>query len=90
MNDIKNTDVLIVGSGLSGLTAALMLPDNIKITIITKGKINQCSTSWAQGGIAAVLASTDSFKKLCVGSAVAGLAWNKLDPKVSDFYAGWT
>ena len=63
MNDIKNTDVLIVGSGLSGLTAALMLPDNIKITIITKGKINQCSTSWAQGGIAAVLASTDSFKK---------------------------
>ena len=63
MDDIKNTDVLIVGSGLSGLTAALMLPDDIKITLITKGKINQCSTSWAQGGIAAVLASTDSFKK---------------------------
>jgi len=63
MDDIKNTDVLIVGSGLSGLTAALMLPNDIKITLITKGKINQCSTSWAQGGIAAVLASTDSFKK---------------------------
>ena len=63
MNNIKNTDVLIVGSGLSGLTAALMLPNDIKITLITKGKINQCSTSWAQGGIAAVLAETDSFKK---------------------------
>ena len=33
----KNTDILIVGSGIAGLSAALMLPKNLKITLITKG-----------------------------------------------------
>ena len=59
----KNTDVLIVGSGIAGLSAALMLPDDIKITLITKGDSKSCSTSWAQGGIASVLSETDSFEK---------------------------
>ena len=59
----KNTDVLIVGSGIAGLSAALMLPDDIKITLITKGSSENCSTSWAQGGIASVLSETDSFEK---------------------------
>ena len=59
----KNTDVLIVGSGIAGLSAALMLPDDVKITLITKGDSKSCSTSWAQGGIASVLSETDSFEK---------------------------
>ena len=59
----KNTDVLIVGSGIAGLSAALMLPNDIKITLITKGDSRNCSTSWAQGGIASVLSETDSFEK---------------------------
>jgi L-aspartate oxidase len=59
----KNTDVLIVGSGIAGLSAALMLPNDIKITLITKGDSKSCSTSWAQGGIASVLSETDSFEK---------------------------
>jgi L-aspartate oxidase len=59
----KNTDVLIVGSGIAGLSAALMLPDDVKITLITKGDSKNCSTSWAQGGIASVLSETDSFEK---------------------------
>ena len=59
----RNTDVLIVGSGIAGLSAALMLPDDIKITLITKGGSKNCSTSWAQGGIASVLSETDSFEK---------------------------
>ena len=59
----KNTDVLIVGSGIAGLSAALMLPSDIKITLITKGDSKNCSTSWAQGGIASVLSETDSFEK---------------------------
>ena len=63
MDTIKRTDVLIVGSGLSGLATALMIPDKFEITLITKDKLSNCSTAWAQGGIAAVLASSDSFKK---------------------------
>ena len=59
----KNTDVLIVGSGIAGLSAALMLPNDVKITLITKGDSKSCSTSWAQGGIASVLSETDSFEK---------------------------
>ena len=63
MSVIKNTDVLIVGSGIAGLSTALMLSENIQVTLITKGKNNDCSTAWAQGGMASVLSETDSFKK---------------------------
>ena len=63
MRSIESTDILIVGSGISGLSSALMLPDNIKVTLITKNRLEDCSTSWAQGGIAVVLSETDSFAK---------------------------
>ena len=63
MSKLKNTDILIVGSGLSGLSLALMLPESLKITIITKSKLNECSTAWAQGGIASVLSKNDSLIK---------------------------
>lgn len=46
------TDVLIVGTGVSGLYAALNLNENIKITMITKSKIKISNSSLAQGGIA--------------------------------------
>ena len=62
MESYKNADVLIIGSGIAGLSMALRLPDNKKVTLITKGMINECSTSWAQGGIASVTSKTDSFK----------------------------
>tara|TARA_Y100000992_G_scaffold32458_1_gene18215 strand:- start:401 stop:2020 length:1620 start_codon:yes stop_codon:yes gene_type:complete len=61
MSTSKSTDVLIVGSGISGLSTALLLPDNINILIITKDKLEDCSTAWAQGGIASVLSETDSY-----------------------------
>ncbi len=63
MGMLKNTDILIVGSGIAGLSAALMLPNETQITLITKGDSKNCSTSWAQGGIASVLSETDSFEK---------------------------
>ncbi len=63
MSKLKNTDILIVGSGLSGLSLALMLPTSFKITLITKSKLNECSTAWAQGGIASVLSKNDSLTK---------------------------
>ena len=63
MESYKNADVLIVGSGIAGLSLALRLSDDIKVVLITKGKADECSTSWAQGGIASVTSQKDSFEK---------------------------
>ncbi len=53
-------DVLIVGSGAAGLYAALCLPSKYRIALISKENLNSSSSDWAQGGIAAPLAITDS------------------------------
>lgn len=63
MESYKNTDVLIVGSGIAGLSLALRLSNDVKVILITKGKADECSTSWAQGGIASVTSRQDSFEK---------------------------
>ena len=48
-------DVLIIGSGAAGLSLALRLPNHYRVALISKGELNQGSTYWAQGGMAAVL-----------------------------------
>jgi L-aspartate oxidase len=48
-------DVIIIGSGAAGLTAALALADKLKVLVLAKGELTGGSTAWAQGGIAAVL-----------------------------------
>jgi len=65
-------DVLIVGSGLAGLTTALLLPSHLRIAILTKRTIEDGSSGWAQGGIAAVLAADDSFQAHIDDTLVAG------------------
>lgn len=55
-------DVLVIGSGAAGLTLALQLDSNLKIAVICKGELNQGSTYYAQGGIAAVLDVRDSVE----------------------------
>ncbi|MCA1789440.1 MAG: FAD-dependent oxidoreductase, partial [Thioalkalivibrio sp.] len=54
-------DVLIIGSGAAGLTAALHLAPFRRVAIISKGPVDEGSTRYAQGGISAVLDKTDSF-----------------------------
>ena len=76
MSSIRNTDVLIIGSGLSGLSIALMLPSHINFTIITKRKLDECSTAWAQGGIASVLSDNDSFENHITDTLVNGHGLN--------------
>src|SRR5215510_2602088 len=52
----ETTDVVVVGSGVAGLTAALHLrAAGLHVTVVTKVNIDDGSTRWAQGGIAAVL-----------------------------------
>ena len=50
-----NFDVLVVGSGAAGLTAALNIAEKCKVAVIAKGALGEGATGWAQGGIAAVL-----------------------------------
>lgn len=65
-------DVLIIGSGAAGLTAALQLAPEIRVAVICKGDLNEGSTRWAQGGIAAVLDADDSVEAHIADTLVAG------------------
>ncbi|BAC09960.1 L-aspartate oxidase [Thermosynechococcus vestitus] len=53
-------DVLIIGSGAAGLSAALALPATYRIGLITKTDLQQSASGWAQGGMAAAIDPTDS------------------------------
>lgn len=68
----QHFDVLIVGSGLAGLSAALQLPSHLQIALLTKGELNEGASAWAQGGIAAVMADSDSFDSHVQDTLVAG------------------
>lgn len=69
-------DVLIVGSGAAGLTAALNLAEQRKVAVIAKGALGEGATGWAQGGIAAVLEEGDSFEAHVEDTMVAGAGLN--------------
>ncbi len=70
-------DVLIIGSGAAGLTAALVLAETTRVTVLAKGDLASGSTAWAQGGIAAVLDDGDSFDEHIRDTMVAGAGLNK-------------
>ena len=69
-------DVLIVGSGAAGLTAALNLADRFDVTVLAKGALDEGSTAWAQGGIAAVLEEGDTFEAHVEDTMIAGAGLN--------------
>jgi L-aspartate oxidase len=76
----STADVLIVGSGAAGLTAALNLAEDRKVAVIAKGGLGEGATGWAQGGIAAVLEQGDSFESHINDTMIAGAGLN--DSKV--------
>jgi L-aspartate oxidase len=65
-------DVLIVGTGLAGLTLALHIADQRKVGLVTKRQLLDGASSWAQGGIAAVLAGDDTLESHIRDTLVAG------------------
>ena len=69
-------DTLIIGSGLAGLTMALQIADHKKVCIVSKREVSDSASSWAQGGIAAVLNSEvnnqDSIEAHIKDTLIAG------------------
>jgi len=56
-----SADVVVIGSGVAGLTTALQIRShNLSVMLITKARVDEGSTKWAQGGIAAALGPGDS------------------------------
>ena len=70
------TDVLIIGSGIAGLTLAIKtasLRPKLKVAVITKTVTEECNTKYAQGGISAVWnKETDNFEKHIADTLDAG------------------
>lgn len=65
-------DVLIIGSGLAGQSLALRLADRLKVALVTKRALEDSASSWAQGGIAAVLDRADSVDSHVHDTLTAG------------------
>jgi L-aspartate oxidase len=67
-------DVIVVGSGIAGLTCALRLRQQVdRVLLVTKTVLNEGSTAWAQGGIAAALDPEDSPEEHLEDTLVAGV-----------------
>ena len=69
-------DVLVIGTGAAGLTAALELAQERRVLVLAKGGLAGGSTAWAQGGIAAVLDEGDTFENHVRDTMVAGAGLN--------------
>jgi len=76
-------DVLIIGTGLAGQAAALRLAKTHSVALISKRTVEDSASSWAQGGIAAVLDNRDSIEAHIRDTLTAGAFLN--DPRATRF-----
>ena len=60
LQNLNHFDVIVVGAGAAGLYTALCLPSHFRVGLIAKETIDLSASDWAQGGIAAAIASDDS------------------------------
>ena len=69
---VREVDVVVVGSGIAGLTAALECRELGKVMVVTKDVVAAGSTPWAQGGIASVQGAEDTVQQHIDDTLVAG------------------
>lgn len=70
------TSVIVVGTGVAGLIAALRASENHDVTVVTKSELAESNTRYAQGGIAAVMFADDSVEDHVEDTMVAGAGLN--------------
>src|SRR5436305_5488526 len=66
------TDVLVIGAGIAGLRAALEVPADLSVLVVTKDRVTESNSHYAQGGIAGVLSPEDLFDNHVEDTLVAG------------------
>ncbi|MFO0801531.1 MAG: L-aspartate oxidase [Gemmataceae bacterium] len=66
------TDVLVIGAGIAGLRAALEVPPDLDVLVVTKDRVTESNSSYAQGGIAGVLSPEDKFENHVEDTLIAG------------------
>ena len=86
--DIIQTDVLIIGAGLAGLSTALALPKSLNITVLSKAALEVCSSHYAQGGIAASLDKNDRVADHIADTLIAGAGLCEAENTTSILSAG--
>lgn len=72
MNQVEQTNVLIIGTGVAGLATALKLAETHNVTLVAKCSVEQSNTAMAQGGIASVIANDDNFRSHIQDTIEAG------------------
>ena len=72
----KKVDFLVVGTGMAGLIYALKVADHGSVCLLSKDSIDDTATSYAQGGIAAVMYSPDNYNKHIDDTINAGAGLN--------------
>jgi len=68
----REVDFLVIGSGIAGLSYALKVADYGKVCIVTKNKLDEANTKYAQGGIASVTYEPDNFEKHVKDTLISG------------------
>src|SRR5581483_9004040 len=66
------TDILVIGAGIAGLRAALEVPSDLDVLVVTKDRLQESNSAYAQGGIAGVLSPEDRFENHIEDTLVAG------------------
>lgn len=69
---IVESDFLVIGSGIAGLSFALQAADHGRVAVVTKRETAESATRYAQGGIASVFSEEDSFDAHIQDTMVAG------------------
>jgi L-aspartate oxidase len=65
-------DVLVIGAGIAGMRAALEVPPDLSVLVVTKDRVTESNSSYAQGGIAGVRSPGDTFENHVEDTLVAG------------------
>ncbi|MSR30475.1 MAG: L-aspartate oxidase [Gemmataceae bacterium] len=66
------TDILVIGGGIAGMRAALAVPGDLRVLVVTKDMAAHSNSNYAQGGIAGVISPEDRFENHIEDTLVAG------------------